>query len=636
MFDQFISLLAVFAIALAAYGLGHPVLRGLRLSCHDRLTVTVWSLGVGLVLSGTLLAALGLVGLLYRPLIGVLSVVGCFWGIYLVAYAQTTSDSDRPDSLADAIDQTAPWSHPPRWLKRGILLAASVACLGSLIAALAPPTAGDALCYHLELPKAFLASHGLSYLPASDNSTFPLLVEMWYAWALVLDGPVAAGLIHWGLGILLGLSTVVLGTPVISRSWAWVAGAVVVLVPGVTNQMTAPMNDLGLAVLTTLALAAWCRAVVGHESRRWFVLAGLAGGGALGTKYLALVFAAAVAIPTAWVLLRYSPRRRLLAQGVAVVTIVAMSVGGLWYVRAAWHRGNPVYPFLSELFDNTEPTGGAVHQTLPKSKSPLGRSATGLAAAPWQVTMRPERFGGRGHQLGVLFLAAVPGLLFARRLRGLGFLLWVAVAYSLLWYLLRQNVRFLLPVVPIFALAVTWVWIEMRRFPIVPRLVAAAAFALILAAFATVAVQRCRHQVAVALGLQSRQDYLLEHEPTWTAAEVSNAIFGPNGHLLTQDYRAFYFQCNVTREHLYRRQTGYDRAIAKPTDLGRSLREAGFTHLLLAENVAEEGIQYDPVLSRLADAEMAEGETSSLLELADYRFEDRDGAVRRYRLIMLR
>ena len=61
-------------------------------------------------------------------------------------------------------------------------------------------------------------------------------------------------LIHWELGVLLGLATVVLAAPVVSRPWAWLAGAVVVLVPGVSNQMTAPMNDLALALMTTLAL----------------------------------------------------------------------------------------------------------------------------------------------------------------------------------------------------------------------------------------------------------------------------------------------------------------------------------------------------------------------------------------------
>ena len=176
-----------------------------------------------------------------------------------------------------------------------MLLLAGAACVGSLVGALAPPTAGDALCYHLDLPKRFLAEHALCYPPYSDNATFPLLVEMWYLWGLALDGAVAAQLVHWTLGILLALAAVVLARPILGRAWAWIVGAVVVLVPGVNNQMTAPLNDLGLAVLTTLALAAWWRATVGMEGRRWFLLAGLAGGGALGTKYLALVFALAVA-----------------------------------------------------------------------------------------------------------------------------------------------------------------------------------------------------------------------------------------------------------------------------------------------------------------------------------------------------
>ena len=47
--------------------------------------------------------------------------------------------------------------------------------------------------------------------------------------------------------------------------WAWAAGALVVLVPGVNNQMTAPLNDVALALWTTLAMAAWWRAVIGGE-----------------------------------------------------------------------------------------------------------------------------------------------------------------------------------------------------------------------------------------------------------------------------------------------------------------------------------------------------------------------------------
>jgi len=628
------SLLSLAVITLAAFGLGRPVLRGLNLADDDRLTAGVWSVAVGLVLGGTLLAILGLLGLLYRPLIGVLSIAGCFWGIVLIVLqCLERSAAGQPDRILQP--PPAPWSPPARWIFRTVLALALAACTGSLIGALAPPTAGDALCYHLELPKAFLADHAVRFLPDSDNSTFPLLAEIWYAWGLALDGPVTAGLIHWELGVLLGLATVILATPIVSRRWAWLAGAVVVLTPGVSNQMTAPLNDLALALMTTLALAAWWQAVMSQESRRWFVLAGIAAGGALSAKYLALVFAVAVAIPTCWMILRGRPRRRLVVEGVAIVSIVAVSFAGLWYVRATWHRGNPVYPFLSEVFASSDSTDRSVHQTLPKSKSPLGRGPTALATAPWQVTMHPERFGGRGHQLGALFLVALPGLAFARRLRGLGMLLAVSLVYSIIWYLLRQNVRFLLPIVPMLSAAVVWTWIEIRRFPTVPRLAAGCVFGGLLVAFSMVAIGRCRDQVAVAFAFESREDYLTRCEPTWRAARISNLVFGPEDHLLTQDYRAFYFDCRVTRESTYRRRVPYDRSITDPAEFSRALLDAGFTHVLLAENLAGQGIQYDPTLSRLADAQSTADRNDSLIDLEDYYFPDSDGGLRHYRLVML-
>ncbi|NQT12268.1 MAG: glycosyltransferase family 39 protein [Planctomycetes bacterium] len=622
MSDQLLSLLSLATIALASYGLGRPIVRGLGVGEEDRLSAGVWSVAMGLVVGGTLLAVLGLMGALYASLIGVLSLAACFWGLgQLVAGSGRNEDETTVIALSTSAPAEAPgpapWPSPARWLSGGILAAAALACLGSLLSAMAPPTAGDALCYHLELPKAFLADHAITYLPYSENSTYPLLVEMWYLWALALDGGVSAQMVHWGAGVLLGLATVVLATPLVGRPWGWVAGAVVVLVPGVNNQMTAPLNDVALALLTTLATAAWWQAVSADGNRRWLVLAGLAAGGALGTKYIAFVYAAAVAIAYVGICWRGPMRRRELPVAAAIVGVVALSVGGLWYVRAAWYRGNPVYPFLSEVFTAKGADATETKETLPASKSPLGRKPSGALAAPWQVTMHPERFGGRGHQLGVLFLAAAPGLLIVRRLRGLGTLLAVATAYGLLWFLLRQNVRFLLPAAPLLAVAVVWVWIETERFPRLPRLFAGATFAGVVALYALVPLARSADQLAVAVGLESREDYLARHEPTWAAAEASNLCFGPNAHLLSQDYRAFYFQCRVTRESVYRRVTGYDRGITRPGDFSRTLREAGFTHLLLAENQAEEGVRYDPTLTRLAEAEWSAGGAGhNLLELA--------------------
>ncbi|MCX7429236.1 MAG: hypothetical protein NTW96_26865, partial [Planctomycetia bacterium] len=199
-------------------------------------------------------------------------------------------------------------------------------------------------------------------------------------------------------------------------------------------------------------------------------------------------------------------------------------------------RAAPVYPFLSELRSGADPDTD-VSETLPESKSPLGRGLPGMAVAAWQVTMHPERFGGRGHQLGMLFLAALPGLFFARRLRGLGTLLSVAAAYGVLWFLLRQNVRFLFPIIPPASVAVVWVWIEIRRFPVPARRVATAIQAAVVVVFALVGLGRSHDRLAVAVGWEDRQSYLSRREPSFAAATVANLILEPVDHILIQDNR---------------------------------------------------------------------------------------------------
>lgn len=636
MLSQIQSLIALVLIALAAYGLGSALLRGLRLDIRDRFTEFVFSITIGLVLAGTILALLGLVGLLYTPLIGVLTLAAAFWTVGVALQARNTASEDPAGEFDIAAADLEPSDgSPPNGLLWFAAIVSVVACVGALVGAAAPTTAGDALCYHLELPKAFLTDHRLAFYPYSENSTFPLLVEMWFLWGIALDGPVAAGLVHWLLGVIFAGATVVLAAPIVGRRWAWIAGCVALLVPGVTNQMTAPMNDLGLALTTTITLAAWWRAVMLEEGRRWLIVAGVAAGGALATKYLALIFALAMAAGCLWVARQKGHRRQLVLESVAVIAVIAVSTAGLWYVRAAWHRGNPVYPFLTEVFVSERPMYTDAHETLPESKSRLGRTFWGPVTAAWHVTIHPGQLGGRSHQPGVLFLAFLPGLLFVRRLRGLGTLLIIGAAYWIMWYLLRQNVRFLLPIIPIGAIAIVWVFAEMVRFPAAARWAGTALVCAILVAYSAVAVARSRDQLAVATGLQSRDEYLGEVEPTWEASAASNASFGQQGHLLSLDYRAYYFDCPVTREKVYRRHTGYDLHIECPEQLAPFLHAAGFTHLLLVENVKEDGVQFDPVLPRLvADSRAARGKEAFPV-LWEYTFDDRDGGRRQYQLVLV-
>ncbi|MGH7192944.1 MAG: hypothetical protein ACREJM_05330, partial [Candidatus Saccharimonadales bacterium] len=398
-----------------------------------------------------------------------------------------------------------------------------------------------------------------------------------------------------------------------------------------------------LAAFTTLALAAWWRAAIDQEHPRWYVLAGLLAGGALAIKYLALLYLCAAAIATLIAVARRGCWRSLIAGG-ASAAVIAATICGPWYLRSAWLTGNPVYPFFIDVISRARPPSlfseHAADRTLfriPHSApriSSAPHSALTFALTPWQLTMHPERFGGRGHQLGILFLATLPGLLFCRRLRGLRTLLLTCLLYFVAWHLLRPNVRFLLPIVPPLCIAVAWVWMEWRLLPATPRRCLGCLTAIVLLTGAAIAPLRARDRWPVALGIETREAYLSRCEPSYQAAAWANALLTPDACILSQEQRAFYFNTRVARENVYRRRTRYDRRLASPDLLSPTLRAEGFTHLLLAEGL-DGTVHYNSTLSRLADQAFAMGR-DTLECLAEYESEDSEGAVRRYRLIALR
>jgi hypothetical protein len=399
-------------------------------------------------------------------------------------------------------------------------------------------------------------------------------------------------LVGWGLGVVLALSAVLLATPIVGRPWAWLAGALVLLTPGVASPMTCPSGPLMFAVGTTLATAAWWRAVVADEGRQWFALAGLALGAALAAEPAAVLFVAALLGSGVLLAAQHPPRRRPLLQGAAVTAGLAVALAVLWWLPAAWCRGAEMLAFWDTPHEATEP-------------------------------------------FGIALIAMAPGVVWTRRLRGLGTLLAVATGYGVLWLLLSRQRPLLLPLVPLLAVATGWVCIELRRFPPLARWAATTALTVAVAVSAAAPGWLARDGLAVALGVESRDDYLLRHEPTWPAAAVANRMLGHNAHLLSEAERTFYFECRVTRESVYRRDTHYEQFVSDPSTLSRQLRCAGFTHLLLVEPRDPPGTPDRPTLSRLADAQQSTLNADLLLTVTAYDYREADGTTRRYRLVML-
>ncbi len=615
------ALAALTVLVLAAWGIGQRLLRALDLvDDRETLEFLAWSTASGLVLGTLGIALLGLASLWYRPLITGVVVLLAIDGW------RTLTPVLRLPRLKPTDE--GPHHAPPAWLQRGLACCVGVVLLSSLSGALAPPTAGDALCYHLELPKRYLIEHAWVDLSDHENGTFPLLCELGYLAGLCLGSDATAALLHWFWGVMLAVGSLLLAEPLVGRSWARVVAALVLSVPGVNNQMTAPLNDVALAALTTLALAAWWRAAILDRGAAWYVLAGVLLGGAVGVKFVALPMIVAVGV--VWLVRGASQAhdtRRAWLSGAVTIATVAISVGGVWYVRSAWYRGDPVYPFL---------TSQAVtqHESLPAHKRPLGDSALALATAPWQLTMHSERLGGRSHQWGPLLLMLVPGVVLVRRLHGLGVLLAIAGVYGLVWFMLRQNIRFLLPIAPLLVVPSVWVVQEMFNWPAAPRRVALLVTSLMIVLLTAIPVYRARNTARVALGLESRDDYVQRVEPTARVAQFLREHVGSDTHILSEEQRAFYLPGRVTREALYRRRTHYDEQLASPTELGEQLRRDGFTHLLLAEAADGDPSCYSGRLRELVERACSAGDRT-LRTLETFSSSDAEQGVRHYRLVCL-
>ena len=541
-------------------------------------------------------------------------------------------------------------------------LALMIGVVGTLLTAMAPVTDGDALCYHLQVPKVFLAQKSAGFDPDLHETIYPLTTEMLYAVALAFRGPVACRLVQWVFGLAFAANVTALARPVLGDRARW-AGAVALLAPAVSNGMGAPLNDVALAAFGNAALHAWLR---WHDrpSPRAAALAGMLAGMAIGVKYPALAWAGllALAMPSATLVptlrvgmtprtLRvptirdwYDAERRrrhshaergnegglrlALLRGLshaAIFATAAILVGGGWSLRAFGHTGNPVFPFFRQTFG-----GAGIAEVLDPIKRPMAVTAWNVATALVPMTLQPDRFDSLAHQFGPAFLLLLPGLVLLkppRRVVGIVALGWAFLTACLC---VRQSMRFVLIALGPLAVGVAWAASAWRDRGGLPARILVGVLMALLGAEALLAAGRARQGIGVVTGRESAEAYLTRREPTYRVGRWINANLPDGARLVGQDHRGFYLPRPYAMELAHRRRTGLGTRGESAGEIVASLRRAGFTHLLLCPPEPETAVEFDPTLGRRLAPWLA-GRSPLYRE----RIADPDGVVRRYAIYVL-
>lgn len=513
------------------------VLRTLwRLKGSSFLDRTVLDLSLGLGLLSLIFFVMGATQLLIStvPLL-ILAMIGII-GVWLI--------------LSDVVITIAHWLKKKRFpCAATIIWTILFLCLAFivLIPALAPPSGSDwdSLAYHLAIPKLYLQHGGFYYIDYSSHSNFPFLVEMLYTPALSMNNPAGAKMVHYLYGVLLVLAVVMLTRKHFNPKAAPLAALAVASMPIVLWEATTAYIDLATALYTVIAVN-FLLNYLDNEDRKSLVGCAIAVGFAASTKMTAL---ALIPLLIIWLLIdRYAAVRRIEWKRALMFVGIALLVCSPWYIKTLIYTGNPVYPFFYSIFGGKDWTSElAQNYTMLQGRFGMGHNLGSFLMLPWNLTFHSDRFYDTpGLFIGPIFLVAVPLLLVTRyNSRKLVGLTLFFLAQIILWFVLTQQSRYLIPSFAILAVIITAIayFDERCRFT---------RTALYLTFIATMlfGILRLSFQIIdaapVVFGHETQDAYLSKTLPIYpaqkwinehTPSEAKIALFGDTrGYYLDRDY----------------------------------------------------------------------------------------------------
>jgi 4-amino-4-deoxy-L-arabinose transferase-like glycosyltransferase len=210
----------------------------------------------------------------------------------------------------------------------------------------------DALSYHLQLPKEWLALGRIEGLDHNVYSFLPGSMEAAYYHLAVLigDGLAAAyadQMLHAGITLLTAVAVVRLLEPACGRFIGAVGGVLVLATPWTIVVGSLAYNEMTVALLLAGALLVLFDETSSKAATRRGLAIGCLVGAACGAKLTSVGF---VALPVGILLLTTTPSPRALLPSAMAATIGGVLALAPALIGNAAATGNPLFPFATGIF----------------------------------------------------------------------------------------------------------------------------------------------------------------------------------------------------------------------------------------------------------------------------------------------
>jgi hypothetical protein len=393
-----------------------------------------------------------------------------FWiaAIFLLCAAQILSLPAVGALVLASVVGAAPFIRPrrPRFLRgfRPVQVVAAAGCLLPIFLALAvaavssmdPELKGDAGVYHLTIPKLYIAHGGFFRIPFNVYSNWPLNGEMVFTMAMLLRDYVLANSVQCIFSVFTAYA---IFEYVRVRKSAWYGFMAVLFVlfnHTFMREAAVGYVDIIQAFFMTTAFIFMMRANDEPEQRRvCLLLSGISCGMMAGMKVSGFLGIVPIA---AWYLFKLPagnrPCRALVELGTCFLPpIVLLALP--WMVKTAWFTGNPVYPFFYNIWGGPDWSQACWRQFADwQASMGMGRTAVDYIKLPLRVILAAgEGYAHFDGSLNKMWIALVPlSVVAAFWNRTVRACLAVSGIYFVCWASASQQLRFLIPVIPVLAI----------------------------------------------------------------------------------------------------------------------------------------------------------------------------------------
>ena len=431
---------------------GRKILAWMRIDFDSLLERSIFGFALGLGVLAYAIFIIGILGMLYAwSILFIVTLMGALaireMGRMLGEIRYTVRNPERNTAGAAGIASAI-----------GMILVAGFA----IIPALAPSSGldWDGLAYHLAIPKIYLSSHSIIYVPFISHSNFPFFTEMLYTLGLAFKSPGAAKLFHFAMYIGTSTGIYAICARHINSLTGRIAAILFLTVPVISWEAGVAYTDLSTALYITMAvytLLNWEKT----GRRNWLVVCGIMCGFAFGTKVLAAISIFALCV---WILIAKA-RSKQWGSGLKLglmVGCIALLIGSPWYIKSFIYTGNPFYPFLYDIFGGRYWSQGAAYAYRGSQLAfGMGRGAAQFFMAPWNLFANGIHFFDLPSPenpkiwgiIGPAFMGLIPlsiYLLWKERL--IAKLAAFVFMFMVTWFVMMQYSRYLVTVIPMMCI----------------------------------------------------------------------------------------------------------------------------------------------------------------------------------------